>query len=48
MLMLSCCCMQTVVCANFNCLPVKQGAMGKPVPGYDIDVSVSCWPSVRH
>ena len=30
---------QTVICANFNCLPVKPGAMGKPVPGYEIDVS---------
>ncbi|KAI0216674.1 Acyl-coenzyme A synthetase ACSM3, mitochondrial [Lamellibrachia satsuma] len=28
----------TVICANYNCLPVKPGALGKPVPGYEIDI----------
>lgn len=28
----------TVMIANFNCLPVKAGSMGKPVPGYNIDI----------
>lgn len=26
------------VVANFRCLPVKPGSMGRPVPGYDVDV----------
>ncbi|MFD8646941.1 acyl-CoA synthetase [Streptomyces mirabilis] len=26
------------VLANFRCLPVRNGAMGKPVPGFDVDV----------
>ncbi|MER5794303.1 AMP-binding protein [Streptomyces sp. NPDC001980] len=26
------------VLANFRCLPVRSGSMGKPVPGFDVDV----------
>ncbi|GHB59130.1 acetyl-CoA synthetase [Streptomyces umbrinus] len=26
------------VIANFRCLPVRSGSMGKPVPGFDVDV----------
>lgn len=26
------------VVANFRCLPVRPGSMGRPVPGYDVDV----------
>jgi acetyl-CoA synthetase len=26
------------VVANFRCLPVRPGSMGKPVPGFDVDI----------
>jgi acetyl-CoA synthetase len=28
----------TVLVANFPALPIKPGSMGKPVPGYDVDI----------
>jgi acetyl-CoA synthetase len=28
----------TLMAANYRCLPVRPGSMGKPVPGWDVDV----------
>jgi acetyl-CoA synthetase len=28
----------TLIVANYRCLPVRPGSMGKPVPGWDVDV----------
>lgn len=30
----------TLMVANYRCLPVRPGSMGKPVPGWDVDVFV--------